>query len=303
MTTRRHALAVPAAALALLLLAGCSAGSGTADASMSEQGMTRPAPDAAVERLGEAPSATEEGAASAAAEGADRDVVISGWMTITATEPVDAAAAAIAIVEQAGGRVDARQEYAPAGGDRGSASLTARIPAARLTETLAQLKELGRSDEVALESSDVTVQTQDLDARISALSASVDRLTGLVTAAATTEDLIELETAISARQGELEGLQAQRRGLADQVSMSTIQLSLRSEAVAPRIDQNPSDFLSGLGAGWESFAAFWAGLLVVLGVALPWLLFLAAGATVVVLVLRRRRRGAAPAPATAPAEA
>ena len=293
---RRTPLVAPAALL-LLALAGCSASSGSADlpttdsgGSYAESGGELVVPSGEDSSRAEAGGlVTGEGTTASDTDG--RQIVTSGYMTITAEQPVEAAGTAVEIVERAGGRVDARQEYAPRDGDLGSATLTVRIPSARLTATLDDLRALGETDEVSLESTDVTVESQDLDARITALAASIDRLTGLVATAGTTKDLIELETAISSRQGELESLEAQRRGLRDQVSLSTVQLTLRSEAAAPLTQQVPGDFLSGLGAGWGAFVAFWSGLLVVTGVVLPWVVFLGIAAVVVILIVRRRRRG------------
>ncbi|MEP6843440.1 MAG: DUF4349 domain-containing protein, partial [Pseudolysinimonas sp.] len=99
-----------------------------------------------------------------------------------------------------------------------------------------------------------------------------------------TTNLIAIETAISDRQGQLESLEAQQRRLTDQISMSTITMNLRSDAAAPPI--KPANFLSGLGAGWAAFVAFWAGTLVVLGVLLPWLVFLAIATAAVLFIVR-----------------
>ena len=50
------------------------------------------------------------------------------------------------------------------------------------------------------------------------------------------------------------------------------------------------DFLSGLGAGWGAFVAFFSGLLVALGVLLPWLIAAAIVSAAIVLIVRRNRR-------------
>jgi hypothetical protein len=144
----------------------------------------------------------------------DRQVIMTGNVTITADDPIAASREAVRIVEAAGGRVDGRTEYAPTGGDKGSASLELRIPADKLTATLDKLEKLGRADEVSLSTSDVTVESQDLDARINALRASIERLDGLIAKAKNIDDLITLEGAISSRQAELESLEAQQRYLA-----------------------------------------------------------------------------------------
>jgi len=260
-------------------LAGCTAVSSASDES---------APSV---RGGE-PAIVEEGAASDAASGVaiveqDRSIVTTGSVTITADDPLSAATDAVRIVEGAGGRVDARTETAPTEHNQGAANLTLRVPSSSLTATLDKLKELGKTENVALNSVDVTTQAQDLDARISALRASVDRLTALLANATDTKVLIELETAISERQGNLESMEAQQRSLADQVSLSTIDLALISVTDAPVAQ--PDTFFSGLVAGWGAFTGFIGLLLVAFGVLLPWIVVGGIVAAAVMFVLRRRR--------------
>jgi len=222
-----------------------------------------------------------------------REVITTGYMSVTVTSPDKATTEAIRITEAVGGRVDGRNEYAPYEGNRGSSTLTLRIPASALTETLEKFKELGTLQEVSTNAQDVTMQSRDLDARITALEASVERLLALLTTATDTETLIQLETAISSRQGELESMKSQKRYFDDQVSMSTLTLSLISEADAPSVE--PDSFLDGLIAGWNSFVAFFAGLLVVAGVLVPWFAFLAIIAGVIALIVRSKRRSRAAA--------
>lgn len=263
-----------------LSLAGC-----TASQSASDESAPSVRDGSAPSVVGEPGSADAVGGASLVEQ--DRSVVTTGTLTITADKPLDAATEAVRIVEGAGGRVDARTETAPTKNNQGSASLSLRIPSSALTATLDRLKELGKPGNVALSSVDVTTQVQDLDARISALRASVDRLTALLATATDTKVLIELETAISERQGTLESMEAQQRDLADQVSLSTLQLDLISVTDAPV--ERPDTFWSGLVAGWGAFTGFVGFLLVALGVLLPWIVVAGVATAVVLLVVRRRR--------------
>ena len=221
-------------------------------------------------------------------EDAPREVIVNGSVIVTVESPADAAADAVRIAETSGGRVDARSEQAPVGDDKGSAQLTLRLPSATLTPTLEKIKKLGEVESVEIMTDDVTTESKDLDSRISALDASITRLHALLKTAKNTEDLITLETAITERQGSLESMQAQQRSLDDQVSLATIELRLISEADAPV--EVPVTFWSGLVVGWDSFVGFWAGLLVVLGAALPWLVFLGLVAAAVVWFVRSRTR-------------
>ena len=239
------------------------------------------------------------------AAGTDRQVITTGFVTVAVSEPSDAAVKATRIAESAGGRVDGRTELAPTNGDNGSATLTLRLPASKLTATLDKLKQLGDVREVSLSSQDVTLTTQDLDARISALTASVDRLLALLAKAKNTSALIEIETALSDRQAELESLKSERRYYSDQVTLATITLNLVSVTDAPA-----DSFWSGVVSGWSAFVGFFAGLLVALGFWLPWLVLAAIAAAVIAGILRRRRAARTepivepePAPTRAPRSA
>jgi hypothetical protein len=284
---------VPATVLlAGLALGGCSSMSAGDSGAQAEPGFGAPLvqEESAADRAGSA----ESDAGGAVAAEADRAIVTTGTMTITAADPLAAATEAARIVERLGGRIDERSEFAPSDGDAGGAMFTLRVPATALSGALDALRELGEVEHVATTSSDVTREVQDLDARIDALRASHDRLVALLADATSTKVLIELETAVSDRQGELESLEAHRRGLADAVSMSTLELTLQSKDVAPV--ETPETFLDGFTAGWNALVAFGSTALVVVGAALPWVMLAGLVALLTlgaVRVLRRRRAPAA----------
>ena len=276
--------------LALVLgftLIGCSTAAGSDESALS--------PDAAYSQS-DADSAESGGAVAFEDTGdlngvdtADaRQVITTGSVTITAEEPIEAADAAIRITAAAGGRVDARTERAPLNGYQGGATLTLRLPSATLTASIDKFKELGEVEDISLASLDVTTESRDLDARITALDASVERLLALLVKATDTDTLIKLETAISDRQAELESLESQRRYLADQVSLSTIELVLISESDAP-VDE-PVNFWTGLSTGWDSLVAAGSGLLIVVGVLLPWLVVAAIITAAIFAIVRFRQR-------------
>jgi len=274
----------------MLLLAGCSAGGGASNESGGDAGAPVQAPGI----VGEDAAVDSDGFSVESEGEADRAVIVTGTMTVTAEDPSDAAREAVRIVEAAGGRVDARSEYAPSGGDLGSASLTLRIPADKLQAVLDDLAALGRdgrADEVSTYTQDVTVLVADLEARIGTQRGIIERLNALFANAVTIQDLIELETIIAQHQSELESLEAQQRATDDQVALSTLDLYLRSEASAPV--EEPLDFLGGLQTGWGAFVAFFSGLLVALGVLLPWLVTAALITAATIYLVRWRRARAA----------
>ncbi|WP_082479886.1 DUF4349 domain-containing protein [Agreia sp. Leaf283] len=284
---KRFALTAVASAAALLLLAGCSSSSGTS--SPSEGG--RPV------------SPQQDKSASGTAEDgsvqADAQVITTGWVSISVSDPAAASADAAEVVETHGGHIDNRSEQAGTGSQSASAQLTIRVPEDQVTQTLDELKKLGTVESVSISSTDVTSQTTDLDARITAMQGSVDRLLDLMAAATDIDDLITLETAISTRQADLDSLKAQRDLLADQVAYSTIDLQLYESGAVPA--GGPKDFWGGLVVGWNSLLAALGGGLVAIGVALPWLLVLAVLAAITVIIVRvASRRAPTPTPTPTP---
>jgi hypothetical protein len=271
---KRFALTTVASVAALLLLAGCSSSSGSSSPSEG----ARPA---SPQQDRSSPGAAEDGAVQA--EG-DAQVITTGWVSISVGDPVDASAEAVTIVEKHNGHIDNRSEQAGTGSQSASAQLTIRVPEDEVTETLDELKTLGTVDSVSISSTDVTAETTDLDARITAMQGSVDRLLDLMAAASDIDDLIALESAISTRQADLDSLKSQRDLLADQVAYSTIDLQLYAAGAVPA--GGPKDFWGGLVVGWNSLVAALSGSLVALGVALPWLLVLAVLAVITVVIIR-----------------
>ncbi|GAA2242971.1 DUF4349 domain-containing protein [Herbiconiux moechotypicola] len=287
----RRSILASGAVAAVLLLAGCSASGGSAsDSGVAGPVQMEPGRDASTSEGG---ALTEAGSEASA----DQSVITTGWVTITVDDPSAAAERAIEIVGDADGRIDSRSQQAGTDSQRSSAQLVIRVPADALDDTLDALGELGEVDQVSLNSSDVTLQVRDLDAQIAALEASVDRLLQLVDQAATTADLVELETAISDRQAQLDSLKSQREYLSDQIAYSTVTLDLVEKGALP--SNVPGDFWSGLAAGWASLTAALAGFVVVIGVLIPWLLPLAVIAAVIVLIVLLSRRRPRPAPPTA----
>ncbi len=275
-----------AATLTVLLVVGCG---GSSDQSSGAEG-------------GGSAGAVADEAAPAA--DADRQVITTATASLVVDDPADAAQQVSERVESAGGRVDERTEYAATGDDEdegSSADLVVRVPSDALTDVVADLKDLGEVSSVSVSRSDVTGQTVDLDARISALQTSVVRLQALLDEAPSTEALLAAEGALSGRQEQLESLQSQRGFLADQVELSTLRLHLQQPGVAP--PGGPDDFVDGLSTGWNALVTAGGAVVIALGVLLPWLVVGAVLAALVLVPLRRFRRRTAVEPSAPVADA
>ncbi|MGW5570117.1 DUF4349 domain-containing protein [Nocardia thailandica] len=279
--------------LGLLLLAGCggeetssdSAGSGTAP---TVRGPAAAAPGLREQSPKDSPAPTVT---------ADRKEVVTGSVSITAGDPIAAAATIAGQVTALNGRIDSRTEQPGTGtGDsKPSASLTVRVPADRTDGFLDGLGSVGTVTRVTTNRDDVTQQWQDLDARIRALQTSVDRLRTLMSQATDTADLLAAEQALSSRQGELDSLTSQKRLLDDQVALSTLTLSITTDKPVAREDDS---FWGGVVAGWHGLLDWLHDAVVFVGKAIPWLGFFAVIGALLWLVvrpLRRRRRARAAA--------
>ena len=278
---------------AVLLVSGCSAVSGGDSVSADAPAA---ADEEAAEGGGTADGTTGDGSLSVGDTDDTHQFVTTGSVTLEVEDPAEAAERAAELVEAVGGHVQERVESAGSGDDTGSAYLVVRIPSTEVTGTLKGLKDLGHVLDTSLTSTEVTAQARDLDARIRALQTSVGRLEDLLSRSGTIADIVEAERILTDRQSELEALQSQRTTLAEQVEMSTVRLELVAEGTPPEITSAPRGFWAGLVAGWQSLIATLNGLLQLLGVLLPWLVF---GALVTVGVvaagraLRRRKASTA----------
>ena len=273
--------ATAALALSALLLTGCALG---ASNSSGESAAIGGAPDSSRDIGAPQPSTVDGTADADHSLAVGPQIITTVQLTVTVDAPISAADDASKIVARAGGTVANRSERAASEFEPGNAQLTLRIPSAKLDATLDELKALGVARDTSINSTDVTSQAQDLDARITALQTSVDRLLDLMTKASTTADLITIESALSDRQANLESLQSQQRSLNDQVQLSTVSLYLISEQDTPK--ENPDTFWTGLVAGWGAFVAFWASVLVMFGVLVPWLGSAVVLAGLVLLIVR-----------------
>ena len=270
-----------ALAISVLLLAGCTAGSGASDAGGESAG------GVGSDSAGISVEESAEGGGTVigpVADVGDRQVVTEGTVSLTVEDPRRAAQDAAALVEQAGGHVQERVEQAAVEGEPATAELVVRVPSEGLTQVLSELERLGTVANVELRSNDVTAQAQDLDARIRALEISVARLQDLLARAASTADVVAAEETLTERQSSLESLQSQRNRLADQVDLSTIRLVFVTVEAAPTIQA--AGFTGGLATGWQSVVTALSAALLVLGVLVPWA---ALGAVVLLVVLAARR--------------
>lgn len=205
----------------------------------------------------------------------------------------DAARAVRALVTLPGGYV--------AGSDGGGATvtITLRIPAGSYDSVMERLGAIGRITSRMESTVDVTGQMIDLESRLATMQASVNRLRTLMAEAKTMQEVISLESSLTEREADLESLQRSRAGLADQVALSTISVTVAAvpatEEPEPEVPAEHSAFVRGLLAGWSGLVSVGRVAAAVAGALLPFLPLIALIVAIAWWMLRRRTRPALPA--------
>lgn len=176
--------------------------------------------------------------------------------------------------------------------------ITVRVPAEGLQSLVDQLSGIGEVTASSVNRQDVTAVTLDLEARVEAAQASVDRLTQLMAQAASVTDLIAAESALAERQATLESYQQQLKYYDEQVTMSTLTVTL-TEPVET-VEANPAGFGDGLAAGWNGLVATLNGIVIAIGFLIPWIVVVTIVGAVVWGIVRLVRRRRAVVPPAAP---
>jgi hypothetical protein len=227
-----------------------------------------------------------------------RDIVRTAALNVEVADVDVAAELVLSLAGKVGGRVDGDNRRSS--GKNRSAQLVLRVPPAALDDLINKdLKGLGTETSRTVTGDDVTAARADVDARVKALTTSVDRLRDFLKHSGTITDLVQLESQLSQREAELESTVAQQRALADQITLATLTVDLVVQrSVATRAGGGPTGFGSALGDGLHGLVVGLRWVLAVAGYALPFALLLAV-VLLPLLVIRRRRTTQVPAPAPA----
>jgi hypothetical protein len=132
------------------------------------------------------------------------------------------------IVKSAGGFVEKSTQ---SNSGNHSASVTVRVPAARLDSVITQVKTLAISvDREGVEARDVTREYIDLDARLRNAQAEEAQYLQILKRATTIKDTLDVTEKLSDVRGQIEQMQGEMKFLTSQIDLSTLEISLRAEA-------------------------------------------------------------------------
>ena len=160
-------------------------------------------------------------------------------------------------ISDLGGYTEARQTGKNGRSSRWS-TMTIRIPAEKLGSFLTQVEESANVLSVSEQSQDVTLQYSDTEAKIATLETEQARLLELLAGAQNLSEILEIEARLSDVTYELERYESRKRSYDNQVSFSTVYLTLNEvqtltpieePSVVERITTGFSDSLQGVGDG------------------------------------------------------
>jgi hypothetical protein len=179
------------------------------------------------------PAATVD--AQASEKESVRMIVRTADVRITVADTSKTVEAVTKSVEAAGGYVSASQIWRD--GELLRARVTLRVPAGRLTESLAAIRALAkRVDNETIASNDVSEEFVDLESRVRNLEATETELLELLKVARVNSrkatDVLEVHRQVSAIRGEIEQARGRMRYLSQVAAMSTIALEIVPDAIA-----------------------------------------------------------------------
>lgn len=174
-----------------------------------------------------------------------RQIIYTATMQVSVHDLAHALELVEALPERYGGWLQQRVDN----------QLILRIPAARLSEAMASVAELGVVDYRLLEALDVTAEYTDLDARIRVLEEMQKQLRSLLDKAVSVEQALEIRRALDQVTLELETARAQMRELARSIAFSTLILRLVQRGPTHELpsSNDPFPWVDELGVEATSF--------------------------------------------------
>lgn len=225
----------------------------------------------------------------------NRKLVRTASLTVSTTA-FDADAAQVqALLESMGGYVEDLYQY----GDteyKGTRTITLsmRVPTDQLDAFLTSLEGVGRVTNRSESTTDMTLQYADNAARLQTLRDMLTRLNELLFKAEDVSDLIEIQSAISDAQYQIDSYETTQRSIDRQVDMSAVRLTLEEETPAQSAaagDVSLGERISaGLNASVKWLGQFFRNMLVFIVMALPVVVPVAIIAVAVWLIVRRRAK-------------
>jgi len=166
------------------------------------------------------------------------DVVRSGYVALEVSDVEASLKSITELITANGGYLSGSSRYGQE--DQLYVGAIFRVPATNFDSVMSGLRERGDVLSEDVSSYEVTMQLVDLEARLKNLRASESAFLALLNRASSVSDIVVVQAELSRVQGDIEAFEAQRAALADQVAMSSINVTL--ELPASPVDAASGDF-------------------------------------------------------------
>ena len=173
----------------------------------------------------------------------DRKLIRRGNISLEVQSLADTRAAVEETVKAYGGYIESSEEYSS------WIHLTVRIPAERFDEALSTTGSLGKIRQKSVSSEDVTEQYYDIEARISARKALLERLEQHLKETKDMKEILEVEDKLNSVTTELEIAEGQMKRLSSQITYSTLSI----DASLPQNQTEEGFILPDTGADFREF--------------------------------------------------
>ena len=221
--------------------------------------------------------------------GAEYHIVEEG-MDGRTTAFEDAVSGLERLVEDMGGYFE-RAAVHDYGGYR-SADYTARVPAERFQDLLAQVGELCHVTYQEQDSDNVSEAYYDTESRLVTQQTKLERLQTLLAQAETMEDIITIESAISETELAIEQLTGTLRHYDALVDFATVTISLQEVYQLSNVEEPATTFgeriAAAFASGWHGFVSALESFAVALAYGWVWVLLAVIAAAVLRLLWRSR---------------
>ncbi len=271
----------------LVMLAGCG-GIASQDSALSGGGGEPPAGAADSRENAKAEQSAESDDISV-----ESAIVRAGDVHTRVSNTTQSRERITSIVRAHGGTVSASSEsFAGRDGQQHRSEIVYRVPAENFTTVFEETKAVGNVSHARSNSTDVSDQLTDLNARLKNLRSQRDRLRGLYSNASDTEAVLSVSEKLSAVQSEIERLEAKQAALKDRVAYSTLTVELTERPSTTSPDQT-AWYETGIVAAFlesvDGVATVFRALVVGLAYLAPYLLVFGVPLLVIGVSLRRYR--------------
>ncbi|MBI4853361.1 MAG: DUF4349 domain-containing protein [Acidobacteria bacterium] len=224
----------------------------------------------------------------------ERKIIRNGELDLEMEKPAEIANQISSLANSLGGFV-VTSESQQIGANGVRMSVVVRVPASKFDQAMKDIRALVGNGRVLREKAtglDVTEEFVDLQARLRAKVALENQFLEILKKAIKVSDMLEVQNSLNAVRTEIEQIEGRLRFLENQASLSTITLSLQTPQ--PLVTQSSrgffSEFKAAISDGIEISQSIVFGLIRLMGVLVPVVVFLGTPLYIVFRVIRSRMR-------------